>query len=103
MGKSLILNLIDEDPNGFIVTATAPNILISSPKDEALKKSLHAIRVDRILLWPDHINRGTNPLIGHSLVLKKVAPAESGSNAREQQPQENETVACAVLGIVPSC
>jgi hypothetical protein len=49
--------------------------------------------LDQRIEWPDPIGQGTNPLIGHSVVLQQVAGDE----------QYRSVIACAVLGIAPSC
>lgn len=81
-----------------------------------------SIPLNRIIAWKDPISKGTNPLIGHSIVLKTF----ENENVRTLQEEEDDgiefvqnqyispisnsyhfsgerLIACAVLGIVPSC
>uniref|UniRef100_A0A915EDY6 Thyroglobulin type-1 domain-containing protein n=1 Tax=Ditylenchus dipsaci TaxID=166011 RepID=A0A915EDY6_9BILA len=92
VGHPLQLNVLDEDENGFVVTTATNALDIAALPSFRTPVETSSIRVDKVLQWPDMIMQGTNPLIGHSVVLK--------SQARES---EEKIIACAVLGIVPSC
>lgn len=100
-----MLNIVEEDENGFVVTTAASEFEIG-PSQRARSErrdggdssaSSIVVRIDKILLWADPIAVGTNPLIGHSVVLKTYADGSKGNNHKQKM------IACAVLGIVPSC
>lgn len=101
VGKPLVLTILETnnaDKNGFQTeTSTSTNL--------ELKPQLNGIfPIDRIILWPDTITPGTNPLIGHSLVLKTFSTKrEALLSERNEEMARNGMIACAVLGIVPSC
>lgn len=87
--------------------------------------TIESTRIDIVILWPDIIARGTNPLIGHSIVLKKIKnniyfqkmdrdaidfvrnSYVTSSDQVQNQLDSNSIIelpiACAVLGIVPAC
>ncbi|KAI1723965.1 trypsin inhibitor like cysteine rich domain-containing protein [Ditylenchus destructor] len=103
VGSALVMNILEEDDNGFVVTTSASEFEIGPShrfrSERPADPTKIVIRIDKVLLWSDPITVGTNPLIGHSVVLKTYNNSKpEGFDIRKQK-----MVACAVLGIVPSC
>ena len=70
--------------------------LAATRKEDGI--NVNTFGLDQRIEWPDPIVHGTNPLIGHSVVLQQARGRTAGENG-----EHRAILGCAVLGIAPSC
>ena len=92
VGQPLGLNLIDLKENNEKEIKTVGELPIPRIEGKITENSKNNNYIlDQFIEWTDTIGHGTNPLIGHSVVLQ------------QHKGLSTNVLGCAVLGIAPSC